>query len=910
MASALSSDLNEEYEALLQFLYQAPIALVQSTLDGEITLINSMSAQLLMPLSPDGNLANLFDVLAPAAPHLRGLVDAHSGSEGLICESLQLALGEPQADGTASKTLALRLVKLDATTLMASVSDISSTVQEQQLRLAMRLRNVARIDSLTAMPNRTVVLERINNALENLSTDPCYLFAVVFVNVDRFRVINATFGPAAGDDLLRLMAGRLNRTIRLREPTGQPQLPVQTAARLGGDEFVVVLGGVRGVDDVRGVAQRLTEAMCKPYGIGEQQVHVSVSIGVVVSGPSGGDADSVLQNASLAMREAKRMGGARYCIFEPEMELLARRRGSLESELRQALAGGELFVVYQPIVDMVNGGVAGVEALVRWRHPVRGTVSPVEFIGIAEETGLIGPLGKLVLNVACHQFVAWQRLLGARAPQILSVNLSRAQLIEPALVDMVRLALQSSGLAAEQLQLEVTESLAAQDEHIRARLQQLKALGLSIALDDFGTGYSSLASLHQLPVDVVKIDRSFVIQAESSAHHRVLIEATVRVARSLGMQTVAEGIETEGQAAVLAALHCDKGQGYLFARPLPAEEAIAWIAAYQPGLPTRDAAAPVAPAQKLLECLEQTHIAVALFDPQERMAYANRSFLRGYWDGLDGLPTWEDIMRRSHSRRRGLLIETNDIDSWIARVRSTYRQQPRRIFESDMADGSWMRVVEETRADGWQLIVATDVTSLKANEAELRRAHDVALVASITDPLTELPNRRCVFERLAERMAEASALRIPLTVAAIDLDNFKAINDNHGHAVGDQVLVWFARRLAASVRQHDAVGRIGGEEFLLVLANTGWEGAGRVLAGLRAALYEEPLPFKSIGLQVRFSAGVAEGQVGDSAESLCQRADQGLYQAKAEGRNRDCFVAAPSSANALALRLVRPPAGV
>ena len=894
------------YEALLQFLYQTPIGLVQATLDGEITMINPMSAQLLMPLAPGGNLVNLFDVLAPLAPQLRGLVASHSGSDGVICESLRLALGEPEADGIAPKTLAVRLVKLDAGTLMASVSDVSFVVQQEQLRLATRLRAVTRIDSLTSMPNRAVVLERIENALENARADPGYLFAVMFVNGDRFSGINVTLGPAAGDDLLRRMAGRLKRTIRLREAADRPLLPVQTAARLGGDEFVVVLGGVRGVDDVHSIAQRLTQAMCRPYGIGEQQVHASVSIGVVVHGPAGGNADSVLQNASIAMREAKRMGGARYCIFESEMKERARRRGSLESELRQALTGGELFVVYQPIVDLVNGSVAGVEALVRWRHPVRGTVSPVEFIGIAEETGLIGPLGKLVLNEACHQFVAWQRLLGERAPRLLSVNLSRAQLVESSLVDMVRLALQDSGLAVEHLQLEVTESLAAQDERIQARLHELKALGLTLALDDFGTGYSSLASLHQLPVDVVKIDRSFVIQAESSAHHRVLIEATVRVARSLGMQTVAEGIETEGQAAVLAALHCDKGQGYLFARPLPADEALDWIAAYRPGLRAGDAAAPVAPAQKLLECLEQTHIAVVLFDPLERMAYANRSFLRGYWDGLDGLPTWEDIMRQSHSRRRGLLIETDDIDAWLVRVRRSYRQQTRRIFESDMVDGRWMRVVEETRADGWQLIVATDVTSLKASEAELRRAHDIALVASVTDPLTELPNRRFVFERLAELMAEAARLRIPLAVAAIDLDNFKFINDNHGHAVGDQVLVWFARRLAASVRQHDAVGRIGGEEFLLVLANTGREGAGRVLDGLRSALYGEPLPFKSIGLQVCFSAGVAEAHASDSPESLCQRADQGLYQAKAQGRNRDCFVAGPDTANALALRRGRP----
>jgi EAL domain-containing protein (putative c-di-GMP-specific phosphodiesterase class I) len=261
------------------------------------------------------------------------------------------------------------------------------------------------------------------------------------------------------------------------------------------------------------------------------------------------------------------------------MNELARRRGYMEAELRVALDEGQLYVMYQPIVHLASPGIAGVEALVRWRHPRRGLVAPVEFIGIAEETGLIGRLGELVLNEACQRFAAWQQQFGKGAPQLLSVNLSRAQLLQPDIVAQVKRALQIHGLAAVQLQLEVTESLAAQDLFVQARLHELKALGLSLALDDFGTGYSSLACLHQLPVDVVKIDRSFVSQSESSAHHRVLIEATVRVARSLGMNTVAEGIETEGQAAIMKALQCDKGQGYFYARPMTGDDAMTWLTA-------------------------------------------------------------------------------------------------------------------------------------------------------------------------------------------------------------------------------------------------------------------------------------------------------------------------------------------
>ena len=735
---------------------------------------------------------------------------------------------------------------------------------------------------------------------------------MLFVDCDRFSRITDTLGAAVGDELLRLMASRLNGTVRGSDAVGralpqtatqahrpthlQTQTQTQTAGRLGGDEFVVVLEGLRHADDVHGVAQRLVDTLNKPYGIGDQQVHASASIGIVLRAQAGDDADAVLQDAGIAMREAKRAGGARYVVFEPPMKARAARRASVESDLRRALVDGDLFVVYQPILDFATGDCTGVEALVRWQHPQRGTVSPVEFIGIAEETGLIGPLGHFVLQTACGQFVRWQRTLGAQAPRVLSVNLSRAQLADPTLPEQVRQVLASSGLAAADLQLEVTESLAAQDEVIQARLHELKALGLTVALDDFGTGYSSLASLHQLPVDVVKIDRSFVCQLESSAHHRVLVEATVRVARSLGMRTVAEGIETEGQATLLAELQCDKGQGYLFARPLPADAATDWLVRHRP-LPRVGPVAipPAALSQRLLDALEQSPVGIALFDPQERLAYANRSFLQVHWDGLDGQPSWEQIMRQAHRRRRGLLIESDDIDGWLASLRQRYRQQPRRVFESDLTDGRWMRVTEETFADGWQLTLSTDVSTLKGSEAELRCARDAALLASITDPLTELPNRRHLFDRLVRLMAEAAELRFPLTVAVIDLDEFKAINDQHGHAVGDQVLVWFGRQLNAALRPRDAVGRIGGEEFVLVLANTGRQGAERVLGLLRERMAATPLQCLQPMPEVGFSAGIVEAQRGESLASLVQRADQGLYLAKGAGRGRDVFVEATDS---------------
>jgi diguanylate cyclase (GGDEF)-like protein len=575
----------EAYEALVQFLYQAPIGLAQTCLDGTIEMVNPMSAQLLMPVSPDGSLDNLFDVLADVAPQLYGWVAAFALPTGVVCESVRIPL-QPPARGTgAPQVLSFSLLKVNNDRLMAVINDATLEVQREQQGLARRLSAAARVDNLTRMPNRAVALEQLQRAMQRGPADTGYEFGVLFLNCDRLKHINDAHGHASGDQVLALMADRLRTSLRSRDAEGRSNGGVHMAARIGGDEFVVVLNDLEHPDDVHVVAQRLLEVLAKPYGIGSHQLHCSVSMGIVLRAQVKGDADAVLQSASIAMDEAKRAGGGRSVVFEPAMQVRAAQRSGIEAELRLALAEEQLFVVYQPVVGLLgparaDGSVdrsAGVEALVRWQHPTRGVVPPFEFIGVAEECGLICALGDFVLATACRQFVQWQALLGARAPRLLAVNLSRAQLAQPDWVAYVAEVLRSTGMAPAQLQLEVTESLAAQDETVQSCLHALKALGLTLALDDFGTGYSSLASLHQLPVDTVKIDRSFVCQADTSHHHRVLIEATVRVAHSLGMGTVAEGIETEAQAAVVRTLQCEKGQGYLFSRPLLADDLVHWI---------------------------------------------------------------------------------------------------------------------------------------------------------------------------------------------------------------------------------------------------------------------------------------------------------------------------------------------
>ena len=441
-----------------------------------------------------------------------------------------------------------------------------------------RLHESARTDALTQLPNREAVMERLTRAIAHAQRHPGYGFAVLFMDFDRFKQVNDTLGHGAGDELLRQIAQRLQFTLRPGDALARVESGHAVAARLGGDEFVVVLEGVRDDASVAAITERLLADLREPYTVANHPVQSSASIGVVRwQGQDLGPAE-ILRNADTAMYEAKRAGRNRFVIFDDSMHDRVVHTLAVQADLRQALARDELFLVYQPVVDLATRAAVGVEALVRWQHPTRGLLMPGEFIAVAEECGLIDALGERVLQLACQQFVQWTRDLGAQAPRQVAVNLSRAQLKRPGLAAEVAALLAATGMPATRLQLEITESLAAQDELIQATLRELKSLGVKLALDDFGTGYSSLACLHLLPVDTVKIDRSFISHAQSVEYHRVLIEATIRVARTLGMRTVAEGIETAGQAALMRQLCCDAGQGYLFGRPMLSADLALWLA--------------------------------------------------------------------------------------------------------------------------------------------------------------------------------------------------------------------------------------------------------------------------------------------------------------------------------------------
>ena len=558
-------------EALIQFLYRLPVGLVQTDAAGNVEVINPTAVQLLLPMSDPDGLQSIFSVLGSVLPQLRTQIEAFDEATGLVVDSVRFRPGEPERAGA---TLAVSVLKLDRNRLLMSIADVSAAVLSEGCALRTKLLQAEKIDALTGMYNRKGLTDRLASMTEGRGR-----IALLLIDCDRFERIKDTYGRSVGDKLLRLMSRRLQNLLRRddRNPESRDSMPM--VARLGGDEFAVLLGGLVKDDEVHAVCRRIIGVLAQPYTIGSDLVHASVSIGVVMNDGRATDPDQLLHDSSIALREARRRQPGSHRVFETEMRARAARRGDLEDRLHRALNERELFVVYQPIIDLSTQRLIGVEALARWRDPTRGLVPPLEFIEIAERCGLIADLGSYVLERACEDFLAWTRTHPQEAPGILAVNLSRAQLLEAGLRERVARVLERFRMPAERLQFEVTESQAAQGDEVRERLVDLKSLGIGLALDDFGTGYSSLASLSLLPIDVVKIDRSFVSRLPASAHHRVLIEATVLVARSLGMRTVAEGIETAAQLECVTELGCDKGQGYYIGRPVTTPELLDWIEA-------------------------------------------------------------------------------------------------------------------------------------------------------------------------------------------------------------------------------------------------------------------------------------------------------------------------------------------
>ncbi|HMT06763.1 MAG TPA: PAS domain S-box protein [Pyrinomonadaceae bacterium] len=438
---------------------------------------------------------------------------------------------------------------------VASFRDITERSRAEE-----RLRHYALHDTLTDLPNRVQFMQRLEEAVQRTAGNTHAKFAVLFLDLDRFKVINDSLGHAIGDKLLIAISDKLQACVR----------PGDVVARLGGDEFTILLNRSGDVSEVVKVAERLQTRISEPVKIDNYEVFTTASIGIVVAGNVERTAEDFLRDADAAMYRAKEAGKARYEVFDREMHVRNMNLLQIETDLRHAVEREEFEVLYQPIVDLVSGGVSEFEALIRWRHPEHGLVGPNEFVHVAEETGLIIPIGKWILEESCRQIAEWQGEFGDEFS--ISVNLSAKQLMHPTLTSQVENALLHHGLHPSQLKLEVTESTVMEHSDRALKiLSELDSLGVSLSTDDFGTGYSSLSYLQKFPFERLKIDRSFVALMDSDEKSALIVKTILMLGENLNLQVVAEGIETAAQLRKLRELGCTLGQGYLFARPLEAK---------------------------------------------------------------------------------------------------------------------------------------------------------------------------------------------------------------------------------------------------------------------------------------------------------------------------------------------------
>ncbi len=470
----------------------------------------------------------------------------------------QLSLQAAKQEITRLNALLEQRVQQRTCELEATNATLTREISERQ-KIEDKLLYDALHDSLTQLPNRVLFMERVKNALSRTRRNPAYKFAVLFIDLDRFKIVNDSLGHAVGDQLLIAIARQLEGCLR----------EADTVARLGGDEFTVLLESIDDLEDAIEIAERIQAAIKSHFCLEGHRIFTSASIGIAVGSAQYEKMEDILRDADIAMYRAKEMGRSCYAIFDQNMYYQTLRLLHLESDLRQALERNEFLLHYQPIISLITGKLSGFEALVRWEHPKQGFVSPGEFIPMAEDTGLIVPLGEWVLREACRQMQAWQSQYPEAQELRISVNLAGKQLQEPDLIDKIDAILAQTQLDGQSLRLELTESmLMERTEEIIAILQQIRDRQIQLSIDDFGTGYSSLSYLHRFPVTTLKIDRTFVSNMSSDAENFEIVRTVITLAHTLSMEVVAEGVETIEQSTQLKGLGCELSQGYLFSKPL------------------------------------------------------------------------------------------------------------------------------------------------------------------------------------------------------------------------------------------------------------------------------------------------------------------------------------------------------
>jgi diguanylate cyclase (GGDEF)-like protein/PAS domain S-box-containing protein len=443
----------------------------------------------------------------------------------------------------------------DQSHLILQIQDITARKRAEE-----QLLHEAYHDVLTGLPNRAWFAEQLKRSLTNREEN----FAVLFLDLDRFKIINDSIGHIFGDQLLIGLADRLKRCVR----------PGDKVARLGGDEFTVLLNNITKLSDIEEIVTRIQTEIATPFKLCGYETSTTASIGIAFSSDDYNNHEELLRDADIAMYRAKALGKAHYVMFDKGMHVRAMNLLQVETELRQAIDKRELMLQYQPIVSLENGKLCGFEALVRWDHPQRGLIPPDKFISVAEETGLIVPLGDWVLFEACRQMKEWEREFSSSLPISMSVNLSSRQFAQANLLEQILQTLHTTGIDPNKLKLEITETVVMENVTMATEmLEHLRSLGIQLSIDDFGTGYSSLSYLHSLPIDTLKIDRSFVSRMNENNDNKEIVRTIILLAQNLGLAVIAEGVETREQVAMLNELKCNQGQGFFFARPLATDAA-------------------------------------------------------------------------------------------------------------------------------------------------------------------------------------------------------------------------------------------------------------------------------------------------------------------------------------------------
>jgi len=776
-----------------------------------------------------------------------------------------------------SRGLAVRNSPGEACRIAGSQTDITARKEVEQ-----RLLYSAFHDELTGLANHTLLLDRLEQAILRHRRRKGSLLGVLSLELDRFRMITDSFGPAVGDQLVKAVAERLQTCVRAED----------TVARIGRDHFAVLLEDLHDLRQSVEVAERIQREIVRPFSLQGHDLFTPASIGITTSTEQHEQPDEYLRDAGIAMNLAQSAGGGRYQVFGSDMHLHVLSRFQLEGELRRGLEHGEFCMYYQPIVVLRTGAIAGFEALLRWRHPERGVLAPSDFLQVVEETGLIAPVFRSLLPDILRQLKRWQEVMPAEPPLFVNVNLSKAQLLDPGLAEQIGRVLAEIPMRSFSLGLELTESMIMENIGAKASmLLDLKAQKIQLHLDDFGTGYSSLSCLHRLPIDTLKIDKSFVSSLGIDSESIEIIRTIVSLARALGLKTIAEGIETSAQLEAVRLLKCEFGQGYLFARPVDSVQASRLLSSGRLALAAK--AAEEGPQESLgrvlvvdddpltlnllrLQLEEQRFEVMTVSSGpaclEKALSWAPEVILLDIMmPGMDGLETCRRLKQSAETGHIPVLFVTGHGDDEATAVEA-------------LAAGGNDFLSKDASLPILLARVQCQVAICRA-QARLRQM-------AMTDELTGVFSRRYLFNALRQAVKSTSRKRSSgLSCLLVDVDHFKRINDRLGHITGDSVLKKIASTIAEAARETDHVARFGGEEFVVVLPNTDLAGATTVAERIRSAIEREcPSITVSIGVAGLDSVDPADllkpQCVDDLVRTIIGHADAAMYMAKERGRNR------------------------